>query len=153
MPVIWTAEDPAYGVARPRWPEQVMTTILFTAGFTKMQWGDWLQVMVDCHLYPYLIGPWEIHWNFRSLIIKLIVKWLITEVFLWNFPQVIVIGLHWLLVNIGSGNGWVPSGNKPLPEPMLTKIFCHRMAWLGHNEDYLIDMCWCNDKGTCTDSM
>ena len=27
-----------------------------------------------------------------------------------------------LLVNIGSGNGLVPSGNKPLPEPVLTKI-------------------------------
>ena len=25
-------------------------------------------------------------------------------------------------VNIGSGNGLVPSGNKPLPEPVLTKI-------------------------------
>ena len=24
--------------------------------------------------------------------------------------------------NIGSGNGLVPSGNKPLPEPMLTQI-------------------------------
>ena len=24
------------------------------------------------------------------------------------------------LVNIGSGNGLVPSGNKPLPEPVLT---------------------------------
>ena len=24
--------------------------------------------------------------------------------------------------NIGSGNGLVPSGNKPLPEPVLTKI-------------------------------
>ena len=24
--------------------------------------------------------------------------------------------------NIGSGNGLVPSGNKPLPEPMLTNI-------------------------------
>ena len=28
---------------------------------------------------------------------------------------------EWWLVNIGSGNGLVPSGNKPLPEPMLTK--------------------------------
>ena len=27
------------------------------------------------------------------------------------------------LVNIGSGNGLVPSGNKPLPEPMLTQIY------------------------------
>ena len=25
-------------------------------------------------------------------------------------------------VNIGSGNGLAPSGNKPLPAPMLTKI-------------------------------
>ena len=25
-------------------------------------------------------------------------------------------------VDIGSGNGLVPSGNKPLPEPVLTKI-------------------------------
>ena len=27
---------------------------------------------------------------------------------------------HWSLINTGSGNGLVPSGNKPLPEPMLT---------------------------------
>ena len=27
---------------------------------------------------------------------------------------------HWSLVNIDSGNGLVPSGNKPLPKPMLT---------------------------------
>ena len=29
----------------------------------------------------------------------------------------------WRYVNIGSGNGLVPSGNKPLPEPMLTQIY------------------------------
>ena len=39
---------------------------------------------------------------------------------------------HWSLVNIGSGNGLVPSGNKPLPEPMLTQI-CRHMASLCHN--------------------
>ena len=26
-------------------------------------------------------------------------------------------------VKIGSANGMVPSGNKPLPEPMLTQIY------------------------------
>ena len=26
-------------------------------------------------------------------------------------------------VNIGSGNGLVPLGNKPFPEPMLTQIY------------------------------
>ena len=39
------------------------------------------------------------------------------------------MGPHRWQVNIGSGNGLVPSGNKPLPEPMLTKL-----ASLGHNE-------------------
>ena len=39
----------------------------------------------------------------------------------WNCPQVIIAGPHWWWVNIGSGNGWVPSGNKLLPEPVLTK--------------------------------
>ena len=34
-------------------------------------------------------------------------------------------------VNIGSGNGLVPSGNKPLPEPSVP---CRLMASLGHYE-------------------
>ena len=34
----------------------------------------------------------------------------------------------------GSGNGLVPSGNKPLPEPMLTQISFAIMASLGPNE-------------------
>ena len=41
---------------------------------------------------------------------------------------------YWWSVNIGSGNGLVPSGNKPLPEPMLTKIFVDHMVSLGPNE-------------------
>ena len=41
---------------------------------------------------------------------------------LWNCPNMNVTGLHWWSVNIGSGSGLVPSGNKPLPEPMLTQI-------------------------------
>ena len=32
-------------------------------------------------------------------------------------------GPHWWLVNIGSGNGLVPSVNKALPEPMLTQKY------------------------------
>ena len=30
---------------------------------------------------------------------------------------------YWWDINIGPGNGLVPSGNKPLPEPMLTQIY------------------------------
>ena len=39
-----------------------------------------------------------------------------------HWLQVNGAGLNRLLVNIGSGNGLEPSGNKPLPEPMLTQI-------------------------------
>ena len=43
-------------------------------------------------------------------------------------------GLHWWSVNIGTGNGLVPSGKKPLHEPMLTQISCRHMTSLCHNE-------------------
>ena len=33
----------------------------------------------------------------------------------------------------GSGNGMVPSGNKPLADPKLSQI-CHHMVPLNHNE-------------------
>ena len=41
--------------------------------------------------------------------------------FLWNSYQVNTTP-HWSLVNNGSGNGLVPSSNKPLHEPMFTQI-------------------------------
>ena len=42
--------------------------------------------------------------------------------FLWICSQMNAREHFWWQVNIGSGNGLVPSGNKPLPEPMLTQI-------------------------------
>ena len=36
------------------------------------------------------------------------------------FCEIAITTPHWSLVNIASGNGLVPSGNKPLPETMLT---------------------------------
>ena len=41
---------------------------------------------------------------------------------IWNWPQMNATKPHWWLVNIGSGNGLMSSGNKPLPEPTLTQI-------------------------------
>ena len=41
--------------------------------------------------------------------------------FLWNSYQVNTTP-HWSLVNNDSGNGLVPSSNKPLHEPMFTQI-------------------------------
>ena len=42
---------------------------------------------------------------------------------MWNYPDVIVSGLHIWYVNIGSVNGLVPSANKPLPELTLTQFY------------------------------
>ena len=43
------------------------------------------------------------------------------QIFLWWCPQMNATGPCWWSVNIGSGSGLVPSGNKPLPEPELNK--------------------------------
>ena len=37
-----------------------------------------------------------------------------------------------IFVNIGSGNGLLPDGTKPLPEPMLTKLLC---LWHSHKRN------------------
>ena len=37
-----------------------------------------------------------------------------------------------MTVNIGSSNGLVPSGNKPLPEPVLSKIICCHQATMSY---------------------
>ena len=61
-------------------------------------------------------------YNLEFVIFKLIsridVLSISCEIALWNTTRP-----HWRLLNIGSGNGLVPSGNKPLPEPMLTQSY------------------------------
>ena len=48
-----------------------------------------------------------------------------TTVLVYKFKPLVPVAL-WcdmaiaILINIGSGNGLLPDGNKPLPEPMLT---------------------------------
>ena len=42
--------------------------------------------------------------------------------------------LHLWLVNISSGNWLMPSGNMPLPEPMLTQVLFYYMVSPGANE-------------------
>ena len=54
------------------------------------------------------------------------------EYFLWNFPQMNATIQLWLLVNIGSGNGLVLSGDKPLHKPMLIQIHCSRKTLMFH---------------------
>ena len=66
------------------------------------------------------LAPGKFEWNFRHFQTDFSDWWL--RHLLRNCPDMNVTGLHWWSVNIGSGNGLVPSGNKPLPEPMLTQI-------------------------------
>ena len=46
-----------------------------------------------------------------------------------NIGVLTIFSIFWhhmlrkIWVNIGSGNGLVPTGNKSLPDPMLTQIF------------------------------
>ena len=68
------------------------------------------------------MAPGKFEWKFEYVIFEWI--FVIDD---WGFSCEITLvwmslGLHWWSVNIGSGNGLVPSGNKPLPEPMLTQI-------------------------------
>ena len=48
------------------------------------------------------------------------------DIFLVKLPSgdwLIVNGPYWWKINIGLGKGLVMFGNKPLPEPMLTKLY------------------------------
>ena len=67
-------------------------------------------------------APGKFEGSFRHVIVK---QMLVIDgwgVFCEIAPNMNVSGLYWWSVNIGSGNGLVPSDNKPLPEPMLTRI-------------------------------
>ena len=68
------------------------------------------------------IGPWEIWMKFYICNFQMDFNdwWLRYP--LWNYANINVTGLHWWLVNIGSGNGLALSGSKPLPDPMLAQI-------------------------------
>ena len=61
------------------------------------------------------------------------------EHFLWNSSQENATEPLWWKVNIGSGNGLVPSGNKSLPDPMLTQIYViiwHHQATMSMKKYY-----------------
>ena len=60
---------------------------------------------------------------------------------LWKCHQVYATEQLWWYANIGLGNGLLPSGNKPLPELMLTQMYIPIwMASVGHNECMLLDI-------------
>ena len=98
--------------------------------------------LAEQYRYIKLIGPWEIWMNFLYVIFKQILVidgWGISCEIALNMN---VTGLNWWSVNIGSGNGLVPSGNKPSPEPILTYI----PVAIWHHK---ATMSWYTENGTC----
>ena len=89
-------------------------------------WDLWIRLIVHTvHgfvRFSQLLGPWDILMKFSRCNFQTDFDDWWWRLFFWNCPNINVTGLHWWSVNIGSGNGLVPSGNKPLPEPMLTQI-------------------------------
>ena len=83
-----------------------------------------MAVAITCGYGGYLLPLLAAHSSFQTDFSD----WWLRHL-LWNCSDRNVTGLHWWSVNIGSGNGLVPSGNKPLPEPTLTQIsvaiWCH----------------------------
>ena len=69
------------------------------------------------------LSPKKCSCNSKFIIFHMHINERYLEHFLWNHPHVNATRPHWWLVKIGSGNDYVPSGNKPLPEPMLTQIY------------------------------
>ena len=82
-----------------------------------------LQNAFRTHWHPQ--GPW-MKFSINNFQANFSDWWL--EYLFWNCIQ--MNGPYWWWVNVGSGNGLVPTGNKPLPNPDL----CHHMVSLGHNE-------------------
>ena len=70
----------------------------------------------------------------------------IHEHFLWNCSLVNATEHLGWEVNIGSGNRLVPSGNKPLPEPMLTHMISMlpcgimRSQWVSVTDVFLLQL-------------
>ena len=86
-----------------------MQCIIHHFGITLTENGNvWLQnEEIDVKIHGFyteklLMVPWFV--RFLGLLI----------VALWRHMA------SWIWVNIGSGNGLLPDGTKPLPEPMLT---------------------------------
>ena len=71
-----------------------------------------------------LIWPWKMWLWFQMCKFQMQLEDGNLEYSSKHYPGMNARGPRWWLVNIGSGNGLVPSGNKPsLPEPKLTHIY------------------------------
>ena len=106
--------------------EQFIKTVSFNVwvrclcGITKVPFVHTLKDVhfIPPHPHPLELDPWEwevcMKFKFQTCNFQTgFSDWWLRHL-LWNCPNMSVTELHWWSVNIGSGNGLVPSGNKPL---------------------------------------
>ena len=81
-----------------------------------------------------LMNTYRSWWRHKTKELQILLKEgggfkLILAIYTWSISYQVNTTPHWSLVNNGSGNGLVPSSNKPLHEPMFTQIsgaiWCH----------------------------
>ena len=122
--------------------------------------------MPSCQ-YEFIILTWLInlhlaHPPLGKLIAKRLFsnsKSITTEMALWCSAQDINQWYEVKLVNIGLGNGLLPSGRKPLPDPVLTQIsesvWCHEATFCRQHlvtrnptpdYDIIANFCTCRDN-------
>ena len=92
------------------------------------------QIKLVTLLLPHLPGPMSYNWLAPKKCFQKRFLRLISSIFLMKFVALETTRPHWGKVNIGSGNGLVQLGNKPLSEPMLTLGLCRHMLPPGYSE-------------------
>ena len=119
--LLWTLQDTYM------WTPHLLMPWLYESPGHQLSTPD-----VISKMFPFLmvdfnepIGTlWGWNCNLKFVISKLTcIKDTYLGDFRWNYPHANATEPHQWLVNIGSGNGLVLSGNKPLPEQMLAKIY------------------------------
>ena len=117
---------PAY-----RWTKYVPHFFREKQCSTQMKWINLCSVCDTVYLNSLALR--DVVMIFKSVIPEHMLR--VHILFLRNCSQV---NARKCLVNIGPGNGLVPPGNKPLPEPMLTKI---NVAIWSHQASMSVRVC------------
>ena len=84
----------------------------------------WRKLLMFCKARKRVVPDNHIWWLQQKEEILSLLKfdwWL--RYLCWNWLKINIIGPYQWEVNIGSGNGLVQSGKKPLPEPRLTQFY------------------------------
>ena len=91
-----------------------------------LSYDNMSKATLECIISSLASGRFWYNFGLNFNLISMIHGW---GYLLWNCHQVIAIASRWRYVNIGSDNGLMLAGNKPLPEPVLTQIYvtisCH----------------------------